>query len=207
MWREYILDINFHVFVNNLVSAIEAKDIYTAGHSNRVADLALIIAEEMDYNEEFCEKVHIAGHLHDIGKIGVPDGILLKTGKLSNAEYEVIKSHSVTGFEILKNNPSLKDIPLIIKHPHERFDGSGYPDKLKKEDIPMGSRIIAVADSFDAMVTHRTYKSATSLESAVKEIKKESNKQFDKKVVDTFLHMIEKKEKINYIKENFKLLE
>ncbi len=200
-----ILNINFHVFIDNLVSTIEAKDLYTAGHSTRVADLAFIIAEHMNYNKEFCEKIHIAGHLHDIGKIGIPDGILLKSGKLTKSEYEVIKDHSLIGFDILKDNPSLKEVPLMIKHHHERVDGTGYPDQLREDDIPMGSRIIAVADSFDAMVTRRTYKSAVSFEFAVEELLKQSNKQFDKNIVDNFLDIIKEEEKLNRIKNIFNL--
>lgn len=199
------MNINFHVFIDNLVSTIEAKDLYTAGHSTRVADLAFIIAKHMNYDKEFCEKIHIAGHLHDIGKIGIPDGILLKPGKLTKSEYEVIKDHSLIGFEILKNNASLKDIPLIIKHHHERFDGTGYPDQLKSGEIPIGSRIIAVADSFDAMVIRRTYKSAMTFESAIEELTIESNKQFDKNIVDVFLDMIKEKEKLINIKNIFNL--
>lgn len=199
------MNINFHVFIDNLVSTIEAKDLYTAGHSTRVADLAFIIAEHMNYNKEFCEKIHIAGHLHDIGKIGIPDGILLKSGKLTKSEFEVIKDHPLIGFEILKNNPSLKDVPLIIKHHHERFDGTGYPDQLESDDIPIGSRIIAVADSFDAMVTRRTYKSAITFESAIEELLIESHKQFDKNIVDSFLDIIKDREKLSNIKNIFSL--
>ena len=199
------MNINFHVFIDNLVSTIEAKDFYTAGHSTRVADLAFIIAKHMDLKKEICERIHIAGHLHDIGKIGIPDGILLKPGKLTKSEYEVIKDHSLIGFDILKNNASLKDIPLIIKHHHERFDGTGYPDRLKNDKIPVGSRIIAIADSFDAMVIRRTYKSPMTFESAIKELLIESNKQFYKNIVDIFLDIIKNKEKLNNIKNIFNL--
>ncbi len=200
------MKIDFHVFIDNLVSTIEAKDLYTAGHSTRVADLSYIIAKHMDFDEEFCEKIHIAGHLHDIGKIGIPDGILLKPGKLTRSEYEVIKDHSLIGFKILKNNPSLKDIPLIIKHHHEKFDGTGYPDQLKGDEIPIGSRIIAVADSFDAMVVSRAYKSAKTFESAIEELLIESNKQFDKNIVDIFLEIISVKEKLEDIKKIFSIV-
>lgn len=199
------MNINFHVFIDNLVSTIEAKDFYTAGHSTRVADLAFIIANHMNLNKEICERIHIAGHLHDIGKTGIPDGILLKPGKLTKSEYEVIKDHSLIGFDILKNNASLKDIPLIIKHHHERFDGTGYPDRLKNDKIPVGSRIIAIADSFDAMVIRRTYKSPMTFESAIKELLIESNKQFDKNIVDIFLDIIKNEEKLNNIKNIFNL--
>jgi putative nucleotidyltransferase with HDIG domain len=193
------MKINFHVFINNFVSAIEAKDIYTAGHSDRVADLSLLIAKSMGLEPKELDIIHIAGHLHDIGKIGIADGILLKSGKLTNTEFEVMKEHSKIGWEILKNNKELQNIPEIILHHHERFDGNGYPHKISGNNIPLGSRIIAIADSFDAMVTKRTYKDTMTFDHAVDELKKQSGKQFDPIIIEKFIDIIEQDNKVKNI--------
>lgn len=124
------MTVDFHKFIENLTAMIEAKDNYTSGHSDRVADLSYLIAKQMGYDDQFCDKLHIGAHLHDIGKIGIPDGILLKSSKLTQEEYAVMKTHSIIGYNILKNNTGLDDIPLIIKHHHERIDGNGYPDGI-----------------------------------------------------------------------------
>ncbi len=186
------MNVNFHQFIANLTAIIEAKDHYTSGHSNRVAELTYLIAQQMGYDKTFCEKLHIGAHLHDIGKIGIPDGILLKSSKLTIEEYAVIKTHSIIGYNMLKNNPELDDIPVIIKHHHERIDGNGYPGKLSGNDIPIGSRIIALADSFDAMVTSRPYKPVMTINQAKTEICACANTQFDKNIVDVFLEMLSK---------------
>ncbi len=143
--------------------------------------------------------IHIAGHLHDIGKIGIADGILLKSGKLTNTEFEVMKEHSKIGWEILKNNKELQNIPEIILHHHERFDGNGYPHKISGNNIPLGSRIIAIADSFDAMVTKRTYKDTMTFDHAVDELKKQSGKQFDPIIIEKFIDIIEQDNKVKNI--------
>lgn len=187
------MTVDFHKFIENLTAMIEAKDVYTSGHSDRVADLSYLIAKQMGYDDPFCEKLHIGAHLHDIGKIGIPDGILLKSSKLTREEYAVIQTHSIIGFNILKKNPGLDDIPLIIKHHHERFDGMGYPDGISGDSIPIGSRIIALADSFDAMVTNRPYKQTKPLTEALKEIKKCTGTQFDKNVVSAFFELLRNK--------------
>ena len=184
------MNINFHVFVDNFVSAVEAKDAYTAGHSNRVAEISLMIAKKIGLNKETCHLIHVAGHLHDIGKIGIPDGILLKSGKLNEAEFGVMKTHSKIGYNIFKNNKELSEIASIILSHHERFDGGGYPDGIKADVIPLGARIIAVADSFDAMVTKRTYKDKMNIVEAVEELKKHSGKQFDPAVIEAFLDLL-----------------
>ena len=124
------MNIDFHLFVDNFVSAIEAKDAYTAGHSDRVADMSMLLANKIGLSEPQQFAVHMAAHLHDIGKIGIPDGILLKTGKMTEAEFEVMKGHSEIGYKILKNNPELGEISKMILHHHERYDGRGYPRGL-----------------------------------------------------------------------------
>lgn len=188
------MTVNFHCFIENLTAMIEAKDYYTSGHSDRVAELAYLIAKQMGYDKSFCDKLHIGAHLHDIGKIGIPDGILLKSSKLTSEEFAVIKTHSVIGYDILKNNPELGDIPLIIRHHHERIDGNGYPDGLAGSQIPIGSRIITLADSFDAMVTNRPYKRVKTINEAYEEIRICTGSQFDNEVADTFLMMLDNKD-------------
>lgn len=189
------MNIDFHIFVDNFVSAIEAKDAYTAGHSDRVADIALIIAKELNLNDVTCEMIHMAGHLHDIGKIGIPDGILLKGGKLTNAEFDVMKSHSEIGYNILKNNIGLREVAINILYHHERYDGNGYPHKICGKDIPLCARIISVADSFDAMVTRRTYKEKMNINQAIAEIKLNSGKQFDPEIAKVFVNVLTDSEK------------
>lgn len=184
------MNIDFHLFVDNFVSAIEAKDAYTAGHSDRVADMSMILAERLGVSDREQFAVHMAAHLHDIGKIGIADGILLKTGKLTEAEFEVMKGHSAIGYKILKNNPELKDIAKMILHHHERYDGRGYPQGLSGDAIPLGARIIAVCDAFDAMVTKRTYKEQMTIEEAYDEIIREKGKQFDPRIADEFIAIL-----------------
>ncbi len=186
------MNINFHVFIDNFVSAIEAKDGYTAGHSDRVADLSMLICRALKLEEHECHRIHMAAHLHDIGKIGIADGILLKSGKLNKFEYEVMKTHSEIGYNIIKNNNELKEISYMILYHHERYDGKGYPTGLQGADIPLGARIIAVADAFDAMVTKRTYKEKMTIFEAINEIEESSGSQFDAKVAETFIELLRK---------------
>lgn len=189
------MNIDFHTFVANFVMAVEAKDTYTAGHSDRVADIALVIAKQLKLTPKQCESVHIAGHLHDIGKIGIPDGILLKSGKLTLQEYEVIKCHSVIGYKILKENKNLQDVALAILHHHEKYDGTGYPSGLVGTNIPLTARIISIADAFDAMVTRRTYKSQMSVKDALTEIRKQCGRHFDPLMVKAFIEIFNDEDK------------
>ena len=179
--------IDFHEFVTSLVLVLESKDVYTAGHSERVADITSEIAIAVEMDELRIKYLDIAAHLHDIGKIGIPDGILLKSGKLNKAEYEVIKNHSSIGYSILKDIKGLESMAKIIKHHHERFDGKGYPDGLKGENIPLGSRIIALADSFDAMTRPRPYRKAKTEQEGLDEIFRNKGTQFDPELADVFL--------------------
>ncbi|MCG8573142.1 MAG: HD-GYP domain-containing protein [Spirochaetes bacterium] len=184
-------NIDFHSFVNSLSRVIEYKDLYTHGHSDRVADLSALIALEMGLSEDLVDEIHIAAHLHDIGKTGIPDGILMKSGKLNHKEYSIMQDHSLIGYDILKEVKGLKAISLMVKYHHEKFDGTGYPDRLKKDEIPLGARIITLADSFDAMTTPRPYQKARSIEEAVIEISKSKKKHFDPDITDYFLKVIE----------------
>ncbi|HPO50990.1 MAG TPA: HD-GYP domain-containing protein [Spirochaetota bacterium] len=181
-----------HSFIISFVKALEAKDIYTAGHSDRVADISEKLSKFMGLDKNICRETHIAAHLHDIGKIGIPDGILLKTSKLSSGEFEVIKEHSVKGYEIIRDIEDFQSIAKIVRHHHERFDGQGYPDKLIGNDIPLASAIIAVADSFDAMTTTRSYKKSVSYKDAFEELEKNSGTQFNPEVVRHFLALYRK---------------
>ncbi|WP_129408686.1 HD-GYP domain-containing protein [Marinitoga lauensis] len=180
-----------------LVKALEYYDNYTRGHSERVATWASLIAEKMNFDKQKIEQIYWAGVLHDIGKIFVPQSILNKTGKLTPEEYEKIKLHPVKGEELLKEVDGMEEISKIIRHHHERYDGNGYPDGLSGEDIPLESRILAIVDSYDAMISKRPYKHPLTREDAIFELKKMSMKQFDGKIVSVFIDIL-KNEDFNH---------
>lgn len=188
-----------------LAAAIDARDPYTHGHTERVTAYSLAIAEEMEDSPEvkafpnFRESLHISALLHDIGKIGIPDSILNKTGKLTDAEFEKIKEHPVIGATILYPIKELGAILSGVRSHQERFDGTGYPDRLKGEDIPLLARIIAVADAFDAITTSRPYRDKKSIEEAIAEIKRSSGTQFDPTITNAFLRAYEKKKFFNFV--------
>lgn len=182
-------DIDFHLFVESLIKTIELKDIYTAGHSRRVSEIAELICRGLNMSGDQCEYLHVAGHLHDIGKIGIAEGVLMKAGKLSEAEYYLIQQHPVIGAAIFENIPGLSRMSEIIRHHHERFDGKGYPDRLEGNDIPIESAIISIADSFDAMTTFRPYKPTMTVDQAVEEIFENRGKQFHPDFCDVFIQM------------------
>lgn len=167
-----------------LTSIVEEKDIYTAGHSKRVAMFSTKISEALNLSELEQNTIYQAGLLHDIGKILTPESILLKPRKFNRSEYTIIKRHSEDGERMLKFITTFKPLAPIVRHHHERFDGEGYPDGLKGEAIPLLSRIMAVADAFDAMTTNRIYKSQKNIEQAVVELIKCSGAQFDSIVVE-----------------------
>jgi HD-GYP domain-containing protein (c-di-GMP phosphodiesterase class II) len=173
--------------VHALVHALEARDPYTSGHTTRVTAIAKIIARHLDIIDEDLFALEIGALLHDMGKIGIPDAILRKPGPLTSEEYDLIMEHPQKGESILKNVEYLeRSISSILFH-HERFDGEGYPRGMKGEDIPLFGRIIAVADSLDAMITDRPYRKKRPLAEAIEELKRESDKQFDRRVVSAFL--------------------
>ncbi len=154
-------------------------------------------AEFLGLSPEECELIHIAGHLHDIGKIGVPDYVLLKSGALTNDEFTKIKEHTTTGYNIVKNIPGLEEISKIVLHHHEHYDGKGYPQMLAGNQIPLGARILAVADSYDAMTTNRPYREKMSHFEALERIEAVRGTQFDPVITDAFLaginsHALEK---------------
>lgn len=182
-------DIDFHLFIESLARTIELKDAYTAGHSRRVSDYAELLCRRMGKDEESCVFIHIIGHLHDLGKIGIAEGVLLKPGRLSEAEYLLMQQHAAIGASIFANLPGLEGLAAIIRHHHERFDGKGYPDQLHGEQIPLESAIIALADSFDAMTTFRTYKPSLSFEQAVDELRRKRETQFHPELCDLFVEL------------------
>lgn len=170
-----------------LSNSIDARDPYTAGHSERVARLSLDIGKELGLNKDKLDTLEIAALLHDIGKIGISDDILHKTGRLNEYEYKKIKEHPSIGVNILKDIDFLKNAVPFILHHHERFDGCGYPLGIKGYEIPLEARIIAVSDSYDAMVSDRPYRKGLSQNIAISELVKFKNIQFDGLVVDAFL--------------------
>jgi HD-GYP domain-containing protein (c-di-GMP phosphodiesterase class II) len=184
----------FHTTVA-LAAAIDAKDHYTHGHTSRVTNVSLEIAQRLAeknrraFSTKLLEDIHIASLLHDIGKIGIPESILNKQGPLTKEEFDVIKNHPNIGVTILQPIHELNTAILGVRHHHERYDGTGYPDGLKGEEIPLIASIIAVADAFDAMISDRPYRKGLSKEHAVEEILRESGRQFDPQVATVFFEL------------------
>ncbi len=168
------------------VKAIEARDSYTQQHSNRVTELALKIGRQMGCSDEQLDVLNFAGRLHDIGKIGIPDDILLKPGRLTDEEFEKIKTHPVIGAEIIGHLGLWESERQIVRWHHERYDGTGYPDGLTGEDIPLLARILSVADAFDAMSSNRVYRNAMPLERILSIMQGGAGSQFDPRVVKAF---------------------
>ncbi|MBU0664325.1 MAG: PhnD/SsuA/transferrin family substrate-binding protein [Proteobacteria bacterium] len=175
--------INYQETIFTFVNMIEQRDTYTAGHTERVAGYCQKIAQAMGIAEEEIEKLHKAAILHDIGKIATPDSVLLKPGKLNSLDYELIKLHATAGYEMLSNIDMYKDLAEIIHHHHERHDGQGYPDGLHGDEIPFLSRILTVADAFDAMTTNRIYKPRKEIKEALDELASLSGSQFNPEIV------------------------
>lgn len=178
--------------VMTIAKTLEAKDSYTRGHSDRVAQYSVAMAKELGWNEEEIKNLEYMAQLHDIGKIGVPDGLLNKPWPLSDEEFAVIKRHPVIGGEILKEVRAIPNLHLGALHHHERYDGGGYPDGLKGEGIPIEARIISVADTYDAMASNRAYRPRLREKDILTELKDVKGTQLDPKLVDVFLAMLEK---------------
>ncbi|WP_353114886.1 HD-GYP domain-containing protein [Nitratidesulfovibrio sp.] len=178
-----------HQFAESLGNAIDAKDAHTRSHSEEVALAAFLLARAMGFSPADADRVHVAGHLHDIGKIGVPDAVLLKAGTLTTEEWEHMRAHPVIGARIVSPVADLADegVAAMILHHHERWDGRGYPHGLHGEAIPLGARIIALADSLSAMLQHRPYRPAMHFEQAEAELLRCSGSQFDPAVVRAFM--------------------
>ena len=180
---------SFFNAITALAYALEAKDVYTSGHSQRVTEISEAIAEHLGLPKETIEKIRLAGLVHDIGKIGVRESVLNKPGSLSDEEFKHIRLHSQTGERILKPIVDDKEILKAVRHHHERYDGWGYPDGLQGERIPLLARIIAVADTFDAMTSERSYRKALTKEEACAEVERCRGTQFDPEAADAFLEV------------------
>ena len=171
--------IDYHEIIECIISALDAKDCYTAGHSQRVSDMALKVCNLIGLKQKDVERIHIAAHLHDIGKIGIPDAILNKADVLTQEEWESVKRHPQIGAGILSKSQHLNDLKDIVLYHHERYDGRGYPEGLVGTNIPLGARIVAICDSIDAMTSERSYRKSHSLGYCYLEIKKNLGTMYD----------------------------
>lgn len=184
-------------FVWTLVNAIDAKDEYTAGHSERVADITVMIGKKVCLPKEELQKLYYAALLHDVGKIGISDGIINKTSKLNDEEYEMIQNHPIKGAEILNNLYGMPEVSEVALYHHERYDGSGYPYHLKADQIPLEAQIVAVADAYDAMTSKRSYRDVLPQKVVREEIAKGMGTQFNPIYTKAMLEIID--EDKNYI--------
>ena len=181
------VNFEYHEMVECITSALDARDPYTGNHSRRVSDMACFLCQKLGISHEETQEIHISGHLHDIGKIGVPDRVLLKPEKLNDEEWELMKKHPEIGADILSKSPHFSRIAAIILHHHERWDGKGYPFGAKGTEIPIGARIIAVCDSIDAMASARAYRKALPLDVVKSEIEKNIGIMYDPKIAQVAL--------------------
>jgi putative nucleotidyltransferase with HDIG domain len=182
---------NYEETIFSMVNMIEHRDTFTAGHTARVARYSVMIAKEMGLEDKEIRKLQKAAVLHDIGKIATPDSVLLKPGKLSDIDYDLIKIHAIAGYEMLSKINMYKELAEIIRHHHERYDGNGYPDHLKDDEIPLLSSIMTVADAFDAMTTNRIYKSRKEISEAIAELQSLAGSQFHPEVVRAAVNILQ----------------
>ncbi|MCF0150874.1 MAG: HD domain-containing protein [Firmicutes bacterium] len=185
---------NYLELISSFVGAVDAKDSYTADHSQRVGDLTARICNMLGLSTGSAEIITMAARLHDIGKIGIPDAVLLKSGRLTEAEWEIMQKHTVLGEDIIKCIKPFYEVSQIVRHHHERVDGMGYPDGLAGDEIPLGARIVAIADSIDAMTSKRVYRDAMSTDTCREQIEKNLGKAYDKAIGEIVLnnwHQIE----------------
>jgi putative nucleotidyltransferase with HDIG domain len=185
-----------------LVNALEAKDPYLRGHSARVADLSANIATELGMNEEELDRVRMAGRLHDLGKIGTRDAVVNKEGPLTPEEFEHVKQHVIIGAQILAPLVHLGDIVSMVKSHHERWDGTGYPDGLRGEEIPKGGRIIAAAEVYDALTTSRPYQEKMTPEQAVERMGDLSGAVLDANVYDALLRIVGRRQTLVFLDDD-----
>jgi response regulator RpfG family c-di-GMP phosphodiesterase len=184
------LESSYFDTVGALARALEAKDRYTHGHSQRVCDMCLVLADALGFGPEEMDQIMFAATLHDVGKIGVPESILLKSGPLDKEEFERIRLHPVEGERMLKHISFLTKAASVIRHHHERWDGKGYPDGLRGKDIELPARVMAIADSFDAMTTDRSYRQKLPHRQVMDELYKGKGTQFDPELVDLFVERV-----------------
>ena len=178
--------------IRALAAAIDAKDPYTKGHSERVSEMSVVLAQELNLSDNYIENIEYTALLHDIGKIGIDDSILGKKGSLTDQEFDKIKEHTIMGANIIQPVDFLKNSYRAIYHHHERYNGKGYPDGIKSEDIPILARIIAVADAYDAMSSDRPYRKKLSKDKILKELKDQSGKQFDPEIVKVLISVLDR---------------
>ncbi|MBI3590176.1 MAG: HD domain-containing protein [Candidatus Melainabacteria bacterium] len=176
--------------VQSLALALDAKDSYTEGHSNRVAEYAYLLAKELGLDSQEIEWIRLAASMHDIGKIGIPENILCKPGKLTKDEYEIMKKHPVIGAKILKPIKPLEKVATLVLNHHEYWDGAGYPNGLAKNEVPIGSRIVSVVDAYQAMTSNRPYRPSLQFEEAIKRLREGREKQWDPELVDLFIKIV-----------------
>ncbi|OIK15702.1 diguanylate cyclase [Bacillus sp. MUM 116] len=190
-----------------LSKALDSRDTYTSQHSENVANYSLKIAKKMKLSSTYCDLIYKAGLLHDIGKIGIPEHILTKPGKLTEEEYSIIKEHPMIGNEMIKHVYNFRETGILegVLYHHERYDGKGYPQGLKGNEIPLIARILAVADTFDAMTSKRVYRMKLDLRSALTEIEKNKGTQFDPQIAEVFLSLFNKEQQIDYQMESPKM--
>ena len=199
-----LLEKSYLESIEVLRKTVEVKDVYTRGHSDRVSEYSLLIGKKLNLPPEQMKTLKIGALFHDIGKIGIPDAILLKTDKLTDDEYSEIKNHPAIGAHILSNASIFADIIPIVKHHHERYDGKGYPARLAGEDIPYLARIVAVADTFDAMTSRRSYRQALDFDYTMNEIERCKGTQFDPAIADVFLEILRtNQDKITEIQKKY----
>ncbi len=189
------LDELFLSSIRAIVEAVDAKDPYTRGHSGRVRDYSMMIGEELEIAKEALKELEVCAILHDVGKIGVPDSILGKPGKLTSAEFSYMKRHTEFGAAIIKPIEKLKKLSPSVLHHHEHYDGSGYPRGLKGKHIPVYARIICIADSFDAMTTDRPYHRKSSTRRALTELEQRSGSYYDPRLVKVFIRSYNNRKK------------
>jgi putative nucleotidyltransferase with HDIG domain len=178
--------------ITSLVSALEARDPHTRNHSARVAKLGVRLGREMGFSQAQLYEIHLGGLLHDVGKIGIPDAILLKPGGLTTEEYTIMKTHSALGARILAGIPGLQSVSDIVLCHHEMPDGRGYPRGLQGDEIPLGARIVAVCDTYISMAENRPYRQGRSLEKVMREIRRVAGRQLDASVVETLEALLRK---------------
>ena len=175
--------------VNALSVALDLKSEYTCNHSARVAELSVLLAKALHLPLEEQIRINLGAHLHDIGKVGIPDAILNKVGPLDDKEFALIKQHTLTGYKIIKKVRSFSEISDIILYHHERVDGLGYPEGLSGQEISLATKIVSIADSFDAMTSKRPYRQSLTTAEALKELKRCAGKQFEEGLVDVFIKL------------------
>ena len=175
--------VSYHDIIDCLSGALEAKDEYTKGHASRVADMVCDVCQILGIKGSVYQQMHMAAHMHDIGKIGVPDEVLSKSDKLTDREWNLIRQHPTIGYNILMKAPSLEVIAKMILHHHERYDGTGYPSRLKARQIPFAARVIGICDAIDAMTSNRPYRKAMSWKVCKDIVERNSGSQFDPQLV------------------------